>query len=160
MITDDPTNLSQGKGSSETNVPSPEEATAMTKALDILTYTPLPSPDPLQIYGWDSIKITENVSPDQITMWNVATGAKVLLYKAYGKKRIEDEEEIVQVTDLIKAFLKTTAELTIAPPVPEDERTKKEDPPHCALLQGISPEQAEVLINKVSTPLSRTQHGN
>jgi len=153
MITDDPMTPSQGKGSpSEANAPSPSEAEAMTKALDILTYTPLPSPDPLCIHGWDSIKTTENVSPTQIGWWNGDEGAKVPLYRAYGKKRIEDDDEIIQVTNLIQAFLGTTAELIIAPPIPEDKRTKKEDPPHCTLLQGISPEQAEILINKVSPP--------
>ena len=77
MITDDPT-PPQGRGSPpDPDVPSPEDAEAMTKALDILTYVPLPPLDPLQVHGWDSIKVMENVSPAQINMWNKATGAKV-----------------------------------------------------------------------------------
>lgn len=140
----------------------PEDTDAEMKALDILTYIHLPRPDPLQIHGWDSTKALENVSEEQIPKWNKNVGPKVLIYKAHGAKFKKDcIEETLQIRELIKDFLKTETNPSIATPVPEHEQDKKDDPPFCALMRGLSQEQTDELVKKVShapPPTSSVTH--
>ena len=137
----------------------PEDADALMKALDILSYVDLPTPDPLHVHGWDTAKALENVSPAQLPLWVNAHGAKVFLYKAYGG-RVEGKNDILPIRDMVKDFLQMTANPIIAAPSSGGANKNKEDPPLCALVQGISHEQAESLVKKVSTPhhTTRTNH--
>ena len=130
--------------------PETEDTDAEMKALDILTYVHLPHPDPLQIHGWDTIKALENLSPRQINLWTGVDSPKVLIYKAHGGKFKKDcGEETLQIRELIKGFLKTTTKPIIAIPVPASDGGKKEDPPFCALVRGLSQEQSDELVKKV-----------
>jgi len=133
-------------------LPDTEDTDAEMKALDILTYVHLPHPDPLQIHGWDTTKALENLSPRQINMWTEVTSPKVLIYKAHGGKFKKDSgEETLQIRELIKGFLKTTINPVIATPVPASDKNKKDDPPFCALVRGLSQEQTDELVKKVTS---------
>ena len=120
------------------------------KELDILTYIPHPPLDPLHIQGWDSIRALENIDEAQRTIWNDATEAKVLAYRAYGGK-IESREDILKARDLIRKLLGETTDPTVSPPAPAFNFNKRDTPPYCALIRNISPEKAQELIKKVST---------
>jgi len=137
----------------------PEDADALMKALDILSYVDLPTPDPLHVHGWDTAKALENVSPAQLPLWVDAKGPKVFLYKAYGG-RVEGKDDILPIRDMVKGFLQMISNPIIAAPSPGGSNKNKEDPPLCALVQGISHEQAESLIKKVSTPHHTTHTNN
>ena len=127
-----------------------EDTDTEMKALEILTYVHLPYPDPLQIHRWDTTKAFKNLSPRQITIWTDVDTPKALIYKAHGGKFKKDcGEETLQICKLIKGFLKTTTNPVIATAVPVSDKDKKEDPPFCTLMRGLSQEQTNELVKKV-----------
>ena len=119
-------------------------------ALDALTYLRAPSGDPLEIHGWDEVTTLGHLNAALRAMWVNERGAKVLAYKAYGEK-IDDRDGLAKLRDDIKTALGLAELPTVAPPISETGKSKKDAPPFCALVKGISPEAAQELINRVST---------
>lgn len=140
----------------EGNDPAPADIDEDENAkLDILTYIPHPPLDPLQIHGWDSYKIFENLSLTQRDRWPKAVGAKVFCYRAHGGK-IEGVNDIALTREVIKDALKIDTIPIIATPNAEIDGGVS---PVCTLVRGISPEKAQELIEKVNprpTPLNGT----
>jgi len=120
------------------------------KALNVLTYIPTPTLDPLHIHGWDSHTTMDNLSSFQITRWNNKPRAKVLAYKVYGG-RIDEHNEITKLCKIIRTTLNLANNPTIAPPSLETDRGRKDANPVCALIKGILPEKEQELINQVRT---------
>ena len=117
-------------------------------ALDALTYIRAPSRDPLEIHGWDQSTTMENLSRAQGDMWMNEEGAKILAYRAYGGK-INDIDDLAKLRNDIKSTLGINTNPIVAVPIPETGRTKKDTPPFCTLVKGITPEQARELVTRV-----------
>ena len=117
-------------------------------ALDALTYIRAPSRDPLEIHGWDQSTTMENLSRAQGDMWMNEEGAKILAYRAYGGK-INDIDDLAKLRNDIKSTLGINTNPIVAVPIPEIGKTKKDTPPFCTLVKGITPEQARELVTRV-----------
>lgn len=113
-------------------------------ALKDVPPTPL---DPLNVHGWDYLSIFENLSPVQRNLWEMVEGSKVLAYRAYGG-RISGLDDVSQISDSIKAALGLQAPPVVAPPTPAMGKQKRDSPPYCALVSGISAETAETLVER------------
>ena len=94
--------------------------------------------------------ITENLSTKQINMWTNEKDVKVLAYRAYGGK-ISAIEDLTKLRDDIKSTLDTTHNPIVTAPALENGRDKKDSPPFCTLIKGISPENTRELIARVRT---------
>ena len=102
--------------------------------------------------------IMENLSSKQISTWTNKKDAKVLAYRAYGGK-ISVAEDLAKLRSDIKSSLNTTHNPIVAAPTPENRRDKKDSPPFCMLVKGISTENARELIARVGEspiPLNHT----
>ena len=117
-------------------------------ALDALTYVRAPTRDPLEVHGWDHSTTMENLATDQCNMWMNEEGAKVLAYKAYGG-RLDDIEDLTKLRNDIKSTLGANTKPVVAVPVPKIRKSKKDSPPFCTLVKGITQEQAQELVTKV-----------
>ena len=127
--------------------PAPPPDDIQEKDLDLMTYLPTPPPHPLDIHGWDSLSTLENVHPIQIAKWKAETGAKLLVYKAYGG-RIDGIEDSSKIRDLIKSTLGLTANPTVSTASPYENLSKRDPPPYCALVRNLPPEKAQELIER------------
>ena len=116
--------------------------------LDAVHYLTTPKPDPLEVQGWDDNTTLEGINPIQQSKWKNDAGDKVLIYKAYGS-RIDTKDKVSLLRDVIKEALGMSSNLTIAVPVPENTNNRRDYPPFCALVKGISAEEAKELIEKV-----------
>ena len=131
------------------NNPSPTPVPpAQEQELDALTYIPVPPIDQLCVQGWDSHSTFKNLNLAQKSIWDSKKAAKLLAYKAY-RGRIEGCEEIAALHELIKNTLETTKVPIIAAPIPEIVKGRRDAAPVCTLIKGITPGEAETLINKV-----------
>ena len=125
--------------------------TDTAEELDALAYIDIPEPNPLDIHGWNQNTVFENLDKAQLSLWNAEPGTKILAYKAYGG-RIEDREEATKLRDLIKTNLNLDANPTVTIPVPETRNNRKDTPPYCALVGGITEAKARDLLNMVTNP--------
>ena len=121
--------------------------------LDAVNLLPIPRHNQLDIHGWDEHTTLENLNLAQRAMWTTEKGAKVLAYKAYGG-RLDGAEEAMKLREAIKSALDITTNPTVAVPIPDTAGNRKDFPPFCALVKGITPEKAQELIKRVSRRLS------
>ena len=144
--------LGDGLPLSHTETPQ-EDVSIEDATIDSLAIVDLPDPDPFDLHGWTPETIFENVEKSQRKLWIADPDPKVLAYKAYGG-RIESIDDILKIGDIIKTALSLSEPPAIAPPIPESLITRKDAPPYCALITGISLTTAEELISRkfISTP--------
>ena len=83
------------------------------------------------------------------TKWRVEQGAKVLVYRAY-EGRIDDKEEVTKLHKMIKLTLNPESNPKVAIPILEEARGRRDAPPFCMLVKGITEEEAKQLITKMS----------
>ena len=128
-------------------------------ALDALTYIRVPTRDPLEIHRWDQSTTMENLAADQVKMWLDEQGAKVLAYRAYGGK-LDKADDLAKLRKDIRSTLGADTNPVVAVSVPKVEKNKKDTPPFCTLIKGITPEQVQELLAKVgeATPLHKRSH--
>ena len=120
--------------------------------LDAVHYLVPPTPNALDIHGWDSISTLDNLSTIQQAKWRAEKDPKVLVYKAYGG-RIDDKEEVTNLCNIIKTNLRLDSNPTVAVPIPEDMRNHRDGPPFCTLVKDITEENTKLLIKKVTPHL-------
>lgn len=144
LATDPP--LSGTKPSQES--PPPDEPHE-----DSLAFVDFPDPDPRDIHGWSPQSIFENLAKTQRDLWIAEQDPKLLVYKAYGGK-IESLEDMILIGDMIKTALDLDTPPAVAPPIAENPNARRDEPPFCALVTGISQATATILILKkfISTP--------
>ena len=87
--------------------------------LNAIHYLATPTPNPLEVQGWDDNTTLEGVNPIQQSKWKSDTGAKVLIYKAYGG-RIDTKDKVTQLREILKNTLRMSSNPTIAVPIPEN----------------------------------------
>ena len=141
----EPTQPRTGDSNSEKMVLSDNE---QDDALDTLTYIRAPTQDPLEIHGWDYSTTMENLATDQCSMWMNEEGAKVLTYRAYGG-RLDNIEDLAKLRNDIKSALGTNMNPVVAVSVPKNGKNRKDTPPFCMLIKGITQEQAQELVTRV-----------
>lgn len=132
----------------------PDEPTA-TSTIDVLPHIPPPPIDPLRIHGWDKYTISTNALASQFAMWQDETTPKVFIYKAYGG-RIKDEEEAAKLREIIRDAMELPELPSIAIPAPMRHFDKKDFPPFCSLVRGMSPVKLQEMLERVRlcTPLT------
>ena len=141
----EPTRPRTGDPSGEKMVLSDNE---QDDALDALTYIQAPTRDPLEIHGWDYSTTMENLATDQCSMWMNKEGAKVLAYRAY-RGRLDNIEDLAKLRNNIKSALGTNTSPVVAVSVPKNGKSRKDTPPFCTLIKGITQEQAQELVTRV-----------
>ena len=80
-------------------------------------------------------------------------GPKVLIYKVHGG-RIEDRKEVLKVREALKLVLNLTENLVVVVLIAEAKPTKRDNPPLCALVKGISQANADDLVKRVRNKLA------
>lgn len=127
--------------------PNTEVAENVQEDLNVLSYVTIPSPQDLDIHGWNWKTILENLNTTQWALWTTERGNKILVYRAYAG-RIEDRKVVTKLHNEIKGFVSLDANPVIMTPVPQ-VKGRRDAPPYCALIMGITTKKAEDLINKV-----------
>ena len=130
--------------------PNADIAEPVQEDLDALSYVAIPAPEDLDIHGWNQHTIFKNLDLTQRALWTAERDTKLLVYRAYGG-RIEDREVVTKLHDEIKGFANLSTNPVVAILVPQT-KGRKDSPPFCALITGITAKTAEELINKVRTP--------
>ena len=109
--------------------------------LDTVHYLTTPKPDPLKVQGWNDNMTLGGINPIQQSKWKNDTRDKVLIFKAYSG-RIDTKDEVSLLWDIIKEALGMSSNQTIAVSIPKNMNNRRDYPPFCALIKGISAEEA------------------
>lgn len=116
-------------------------------ALDTLTYVTFPEMNPLEVHGWDSKTVFENISPTQKALWESVLYPKILAYKAY-RGRITELEEVTQLHEAIKKALEMLAHPLITPLALAFGKQRKDTPLYCALIGDLTEAQPRALLKR------------